>query len=701
MMKKILVRLLMGMLPVYMLLCICTPISFAAGEIEDLQLTDEELAYVQTRDTLRVGYVQDRIPISFQNEDGELGGVCRAIFDRIQQISGLKFEYVALPNGPVTYEMLLEGGFDLITSVEYNQENQHANGILISNPYLSSRKVVVARNDLVFRQDAPYSVAISLGSQTIKKVLTKAFPNFTVVDYDSVRACFDAVNSGEVDLVIQNQYVAEYWLYKPAYDNLKAMPVLGLEDQSCFSAVVAFGDWEGPSPEDGELLIGILNKAIARLTEDEVASYTIQGVLENPYNFTFSDLLYRYRYTIAVLGVAALLIIGLAALLFRLRTRALADQADAKARGQFLSTMSHEIRTPLNGLIGLNYLMSQRLDDRKRLESYLRQSTITAQYLLSLVNDILDMSKLQEHRMELMNRPVDLELLFSTVKDIVSTGMADKRLNFQADTELAYPCVLGDEVRIQQVLLNLLDNARKFTPEGGQVTLTVRQERCESGDILTRAEVTDTGRGMSEEFQQHIFDTFAQELDTVSKGNQGTGLGLPISRSLAKLMGGDLSFTSTKGQGSSFCFTFPGQPAQLPQAKEPAPVVEKIKPRIIVAEDNELNSEIMLELLENAGYEAVPAKDGREALECFEQSEPGTYGVILMDILMPEMDGFQACAAIRALERPDAKRVRIIACTANSFAQDREKARQSGMDDFLPKPVDIDELMKKLEAWQP
>ena len=195
------------------------------------------------------------------------------------------------------------------------------------------------------------------------------------------------------------------------------------------------------------------------------------------------------------------------------------------------------------------------------------------------------------------------------------------------------------------------------------------------------------------------FDTFAQELDTVSKGNQGTGLGLPISRRLAMLMGGDLTFVSRRWEGSSFTFTFIAEPAELPENEYgPAPSddLKHQNTKILVAEDNELNGEIILELLQSVGFEAELAENGKIALQMFIDSEPDTYDIILMDLLMPEMDGFETAKAIRDLDRPDAKTVRIFACTANSFSENRDKALASGMDDFIEKPVDVRELLKKI-----
>ncbi len=664
-----------------------------------LSLTPEELAYVSAHPTVRVGYVQDRTPVSFSDKNGEFAGISRHIFDRIAELIGIGFEYAALPAGDVTYDTLLDGGFDLVTSVEYNKENQNARGILISEPYLSGLKVIVARAGLEFRSDAHLKVAISTGSQTIRKVLGRIYPNFELVDYPSTSACFNAVNSGEADLMIQNQYVAEYWFSKPVYEKLKVIPVLEMEDQLCFSAVVAFGGGDGPSEADGSVLIGILNKAIASLTEDEVGSFTIQGVMENQYRYTLGDFLYRYRFAFGVLVVSLFVILTLAIFLVHLRILFAENRADAKAKSQFLSTMSHEIRTPLNGLIGLNYLMSQKIDDKERMEDYLRQSTVTANYLLSLVNDILDMSKLEDQKMELTLRPIDLSLVLDTVGSIVRNTMSEKMLRFETDASLTWPFLLADQIRIEQVLLNLLDNARKFTPRGGKVDLTVTQEQIKDGRIRTAVTLSDTGRGMSEEFQKHLFEAFTQELETVSKGNQGTGLGLPISRHLARLMDGDLTLESKLGEGSVFTFTFLASPCDPPEKEEMKPAeLWRDHARILVAEDNELNGEIILELLGGEGFAADLAENGRKALEMFRASAPYTYGLILMDLLMPEMDGFESAMAIRALDRADAKTVRIVACTANTLPEDRQRALESGMDDFLPKPVDVDELLRKIGA---
>lgn len=670
---------------------------------EDI-FTSEELEYIEGCDTLVVGYVQDRKPVSFKGENGELDGISRKIFDRISEISGLDFEYKAIPEGNVTYQDLLDRGFDFVTSVEYNEENQKARGILISDPYFSRRKVIVARAGFQFDMENHCKVAISTGSQTIKKVLSGYYPNYELVDYPSIEACFDAVNSGSADLLIQNQYVVEYWLHKPSYSDLQVIPIIELADRLCFSAVTPLErtDEDDAVWQKKELQISIINKSIAQISDAETAGYIITATTENMYRYTYKDFLYQYRYTLIIVAVALVFICILLYANMKIRLRSVHDRADAKAKGEFLSTMSHEIRTPLNGLIGLNYMMSRHLDDKERMSDYLKQSSSVAQYLLSLVNNILDMSKIQENKMELDRKPVDISALLETVKTMEKNSMADKRIDFRMESELPCPALMGDEMRIQQILVNMIDNARKYTQEGGKITVRASQEKLSDSEVKTTVSVTDNGQGMSEEFQKKIFEPFTQERSTVSSGNQGTGLGMAICSLLAKSMGGSLSVESKPGEGSTFTFVFTAEPTDISTVESPAVKHSDSgdtsdKPHILIAEDNELNGQILLELLAENGYEVAHATDGKKAVEMFKASENGEYGIILMDLLMPELNGFEASKAIRSLDRPDASTVRIIACTANSFKEDQENALKSGMNDFIAKPIDIGLLLEKLE----
>ena len=410
--------------------------------------------------------------------------------------------------------------------------------------------------------------------------------------------------------------------------------------------------------------------------------------------------------TAIMLAVVVVALCLMMLLIVRVSAVSATAKAEAKARGDFLSSMSHEIRTPLNGIIGLNHLMQQNINHPDRLADYLRKSDSTARYLLSLVNDILDMSKLQAGKVDLILKPFSLVHLVSTIESIMRSRAEEKKISFQIESEIPAPFIVGDEIRIEQILINILGNAVKFTPEGGRVVLRVLQPRAESGRTTTVFEVEDTGCGMSEGFQKKIFDPFRQERSDVSKGMQGTGLGMSISSLLAKQMGATLSVASRLGEGSRFTFTLSAQtadnaPETAAAAKTDAIQVRKDRKRsILIAEDNELNAEILIELLRAAGFAVSHAADGGKVVEMFEHSELYAFDVILMDVQMPVRNGYEATRAIRALNRPDARTVAIYACTANTFKEDRDKAAESGMDGFIAKPVDVKMLVQMLNRTE-
>ncbi|WP_243129971.1 MULTISPECIES: ATP-binding protein [unclassified Clostridium] len=359
-----------------------------------------------------------------------------------------------------------------------------------------------------------------------------------------------------------------------------------------------------------------------------------------------------------MLGVVVVVLCLMMLVIIRISVVSRTAKAEAKSRGDFLSSMSHEIRTPLNGIIGLNHLMQENTQNPEKLEEYLTKSDSTAKYLLSLVNDILDMSKLQAGKIE---------------------------------TEILWSDIIGDETRIEQILMNILGNAVKFTQKDGSITMRVFQVREKSSRVITVYEIEDTGCGMSEEFQKIIFDLFSQEHNNVSRGTHGTGLGMAISFLLAKQMDGTLSVQSKLGIGSCFTFRLPAEIADgvqdtnrknyaVPEAvdivQDTAPEREKVK--ILVAEDNELNAEILLEILKNAGFSAVRANDGGQAVDIFEASSLHEFGIILMDVQMPVLNGYEATKVIRAMNRSDAKTVIIYACTANTFKDDQVKDLERG-----------------------
>lgn len=378
-----------------------------------------------------------------------------------------------------------------------------------------------------------------------------------------------------------------------------------------------------------------------------------------------------------------------------------------KVRTEFLSNMSHEIRTPLNGLIGLNYLISTSIDDKNRLpqiKDWLNKSKSLADYLLSLLNDILDMAKLQAGKIDIASAPFSVEHMLEDIWIMQRDTIEQKGVLFAIEKEVLAPWIQGDEMRTKQVLVNIIGNAAKFTPRGGKITLSVSQCRVGDARVITSYRCSDSGIGMSKAFLEKIFDPFVQERNAQSAtALKGTGLGIPISKELVDAMGGDISVESTLGQGSVFTVTLPSPIAQEPPKIEAAPAPqERAKRRdgkpikILLAEDAEFNAEFLIEVLQDEGFEVVHAENGQVTVETFQASAVGEFDIILMDMQMPVMDGCEAAQTIRKLDRPDAGTVTIFACTANTFKEDMDRALQSGMNDFLTKPVDIKAFLEKL-----
>ncbi len=416
---------------------------------------------------------------------------------------------------------------------------------------------------------------------------------------------------------------------------------------------------------------------------------------------------------LVIIALAILVSVSVVALIIVLRTQNKTEQALAreKAQSEFLSNMSHEIRTPLNGLVGLNYLMITAIDDpskKNQVKAWLSKSHSTSKYLLALINDILDVSKLRAGKVEVVKEPLLIEALVDAIFSMQCDNIKNRGIEYSTDVKITVPCILGDEVHIKQVLMNIISNAAKFTPAGGFIKLSVRQIKTDETHVTTTFICEDSGCGMSKEFLTKIFDVFTQERNSNSDSIKGTGLGMPISKLLVNAMGGEIKVESELNKGSKFTISIPAEISAIPdylnfnvdeEAERMAQAYksETESMKVLIAEDNELNAEILIEILKDSGFEVGYAVDGSQAVEMFAQSKPNEYGVVLMDMRMPVMDGCEASKKIRSLDRPDAKTIPIFACTANSFKEDRIKAFDSGMNDFLTKPIDIKALLQKME----
>lgn len=380
---------------------------------------------------------------------------------------------------------------------------------------------------------------------------------------------------------------------------------------------------------------------------------------------------------------------------------ALAENA-SRAKSDFLSRISHEIRTPMNGIIGMTTIARRFVDDPERMTDCLNKIDISATYLLSLLNDVLDMSRIESGKIQLEEKPFDLEEMLERVQEIFQQKAKDSDITLDLRCgELSVTHVIGDNLHISQVLVNLVSNALKFTPPGGRVTLEARQTAISEDTVSLEFVVADTGIGISEAFQSRIFEPFEQAQPTTTRQYGGTGLGLAICSNFIKLMGGTITVHSKPGEGTQFIVGLTlrrdrSSENSGTQKKKEQTICDLKNLRILLAEDNKINAEIATLVLEDVGAEVEYAENGEIAVDLLSKSPAGTFALILMDIQMPVMDGLTASRAIRALDHPDAGSIPIIGLSANAFQEDIQKAKESGMTAYLPKPLDVERLYQTL-----
>ncbi len=373
-----------------------------------------------------------------------------------------------------------------------------------------------------------------------------------------------------------------------------------------------------------------------------------------------------------------------------------------KAKSTFLNNVSHDIRTPMNAVMGFTQLAMENIADMDSVRDYLDKIKVSGEHMLHIINDVLDMSKIESGKLELKTCSMNLEEEILSAMEMVRSAMEKKGLAFHTEISLVENCIIGDPVRLKQILVNLLTNSVKYTNTGGDVWLRANQTGIHDDGTGTYCIIVkDSGIGMSEEFQKHIFKNFERERNATVSGIQGTGLGLAICKELVELMGGTIVCESKMGEGTTFTVTFCAKVENMPQKQiaDPFANVNFSGKRILLVEDNVLNREIAASILETKGLEIVEAEDGAVAVEKMKKAVPGEYDLILMDIQMPFMNGYQATKTIRNLENRELAEIPIIAMTADAFSEDREKAFAAGMNEHLAKPINFHKLFQLLYEY--
>lgn len=386
----------------------------------------------------------------------------------------------------------------------------------------------------------------------------------------------------------------------------------------------------------------------------------------------------------------------------QLRETACEAQSASIAKTDFLRRMSHDIRTPLNGILGLVEIANYHADDLAKQQEYRNKVMENAKILLDLSNDVLEMNKIESGKIVLAEKSFDMQQLVNSMSTMTEAYAKMRGLSFSKSFEGQHKQVVGSPVHLRQILTNLASNAVKYNKEHGSLAISCREIGCVDGVVQYEFICEDTGLGMSEEFQKHAFEMFVQEDSEARTSYIGTGLGLAIVKKLVDIMGGTLELESKKGVGTRFKVVLSFKVDEKPTAEKPAESKQEASlagRHILLVEDNALNMKIEEFVLERAGAVLTKAVNGQEAVELFAASEPGAFDAILMDIMMPVMDGLTAARTIRALERSDAQTVPIVALSANAFAEDEAESQQAGINDYLSKPLNAQQLIKTLQKY--
>ena len=658
-------------------------------------LNKEEKQWLDAHEnTICVGYLKDNLPFCGE-ENGKLTGILGTVLDTVQEKYKITIKVVPCSTGEQMNEALQSGEIDIAGPIIQDLYTQEQFQVILTDEIFDITPVVIYKGN-EYRSSLS-TIAATDTSLYSELMVSFLFPDAEIKQYDTQEECLEAVANGKAGATVIPSSKINLLNESPMTKSLSFAEMAKRQELALFTT------------RENRRAATIINKAI------EQSSNVLNGVVlaQNSVSekkMTLQDVFAEYG-GLAV-GVSFVIIFVLLLLVYSLsvsrkkQMEALKEAQDANAaniaKTTFLNHMSHDIRTPMNAIVGFTDIAMKRKPD-KEVEDCLKKIRQSSEYLMTLINDVLDISRIESGKLEYKPVPVDFRNMTDTVLSIARGYIENRDLNFCVSREeLKTPYVMADELRIREVLLNIISNAVKFTKDGGAISFAA--ENAPGNDdhhIIIRYRISDTGIGMSEEFQSRIFDEFTQENDGARTSYKGTGLGMAIAKKYVDLMGGKIEVSSRQGVGSTFTVEIPLRIAeQVLTEKE-----EKLRKdmdlqglHVLLAEDNDLNAEIAVSLLEEQGMIVTRAADGKSALLQFCNTAPGTFDLILMDIMMPEMNGYETTKAIRNLSnRPDGKEIPIIAMTANAFAEDVQAALDAGMDDHVAKPMDMDILISAIE----
>ena len=678
-------------------------------------LTGEEKAWLKEHGAIKMGFLTSDSGVStFDPATGEFTGV---ITDYIQFAADclgnqeLEFQLVGYDSKEAELDALKSGEIDMIFHFDQSPNLAEEYHFACTNTTWTSNLMAVT-NQQLFNENNVNRIAVPQNKLSLKKYLAFYYPQWEIVDCDTQEDAAKLVKDGQADCFVtgissENKYSKKYSFY--------SVPLLN-PVKSCFAV-----------NSGNRSLLSILNKTIKAMPVNMLAG-ALAMYKSSARKVTLSDFIkdnFFMALLVSSIAVAAILLTILKLLRKARKAEAAARKAasdtqelNAKlqvavekaesanhAKSTFLFNMSHDIRTPMNAIIGYADLASRHLDDPAKLKNYMENIQVCGQNLLMLLNNVLDLARIENDKTEMEYSVSDIEKDFRNCVAMFRNQADSKGQTLTVTTQLQYPYIYADIPHLTEICTNLVSNAVKYTGAGGTIRCNVTQKPGKKEDWCdTVITVADNGIGMSQEFQKHIFEPFERERTSTVSKVEGSGIGMGIVKKLVGLMGGTVEVESRIGVGSTFTVTIPCRIASEDETqakRETNPSDQKCLcgTRILLTEDNDLNAEIAVELLQEEGCTVDRAKDGVECVDMLEKAANGTYQLILMDIQMPVMNGYDAARKIRGLDDPQKANIPIIAMTANAFTEDRQVALDAGMNDHIAKPINMNVLVPTLRKY--
>ena len=670
-------------------------------------LSEQERTWMEEHDTITIGYLNHYLPYSDTDSSGKATGlisdVIPDLFDALPGEYSPKIVYKKFNSQQKMLDSLKSGKTDIIFPVSDGRWYSEKEG------YLQSSSVVAFPVALAYQE--PYSnnitdkIAVNKDNLRQYWYTISNYPDAEIIMCDSIEDCVKALKSGKATSTLLSALRAGHLI-----GNEKELNMITLTDNEkiCFGVSA-----------DANALLQIVNHGISILGDNYGLNHTYR-YLDSMSKFSFRDLVIDHLWECT--GI--LVLFFLCILLWfvhkdqkqqkeaekelrqkEILEKALSDSRQAAvARGVFLRNMSHDIRTPMNAVIGFTRLAIQEVDDKEKTREYLSKIQVSSNHLLGIVNEILEISRIESGQTKLEESPCSLKQIADETDIIIRGQAVEKKQTYTMDvSEIRNEYVVCDKIRVKEILVNLLGNAVKYTPEGGEIAMKISQlPDKETGFGNYRICIRDNGCGMSQEFLQKIFEPFERQQNSTMSGIQGTGLGMTIVKNFVDMMNGTIDIASAENQGTVITVNLKfrvTEPVKDEEKREQD--ISKLKEQfagknILLCEDNSLNREIAAEILRGAGFQVETAENGQEAVDKVQKSQPGEYDVILMDIQMPVMNGYMATRKIRELKDPSLAKIPIIAISANAFDEDKNASCEAGMNGHLAKPVDVTELLETL-----